>query len=290
MMAALTAAEDKENSVLLLERQQRVGRKLLATGNGRCNFSNSKLEIDEYRNAEFVSSTFDALGNPSFVLDTFEELGLLWREEPDGRLYPLANKASVVVDVLRAAVAELGVHEACEREVAAVEPPREEGKPFTLRMSDGVFERADAVLLTCGGRWASSIGVGGIGGLSFEPLSPVLGPLRVVKRDIPLVRELDNIRIRCSIDLARDRGAGLKTVASERGAALYLGDDPGRIVRIDVAHRLDAHGRPAADGDAADVHLPCTPTRHRRPRPPFRQSPLRTAPPRRRAPRCGGGS
>ena len=43
MMAALTAAEDKENSVLLLERQQRVGRKLLATGNGRCNLSNTEL-------------------------------------------------------------------------------------------------------------------------------------------------------------------------------------------------------------------------------------------------------
>ena len=226
LMAAIAAGDRAREcgaqvDITVFERDDRVGRSILATGNGRCNFSNSKLEIDEYRNAEFVSSTFDALGNPSFVLDTFEELGLLWREEPDGRLYPLANKASVVVDVLRAAVAELGVHEACEREVAAVEPPREEGKPFTLRMSDGVFERADAVLLTCGGRWASSIGVGGIGGLSFEPLSPVLGPLRVVKRDIPLVRELDNIRIRCSIDLARDRGAGSKTVASERGELMF---------------------------------------------------------------------
>ena len=223
LMAAIAAGDRARESgvpadITVFERDDRVGRSILATGNGRCNFSNAAIDVERYRNARFVSSAFDALGNPSFVLDSFEGLGLLWREESDGRLYPLANKASVVVDVLRAAAAELGVREACEREVAAVDPPREAEKPFTLRMSDGVFERADAVVLACGGRWSSSIGVEG---LPFEPLSPVLGPLRVAKQDIPLVRELDNIRVRCAVDLARDGGAALQTIASERGELMF---------------------------------------------------------------------
>ena len=105
MIAALTAAENPENRVLLLERQQRVGRKLLATGNGRCNLSNTGAAPDHYHGerADFAASAL-AKFSPRDTLDYFGKLGLLTVEEYGGRVYPLSNSANSVLDVLRFAL------------------------------------------------------------------------------------------------------------------------------------------------------------------------------------------
>jgi len=223
LVAAIAAGERARElavpcEVVVYERDDRVGRSILATGNGRCNFSNLDLNLYEYHNADFVRRAYEAAGDMRFVRDFFDSVGLEWRAEPDGRLYPLANKASVVVDVLRAAASDLGVREACEQEVATIEPPRAPGKPFTLRMKDGVFQRADAVIVACGGRHLPSLSVDG---LSPTPLQPVLGPLAVAPRDIPLVRELDNIRVRCNAVLMREREGEYVAIASERGELMF---------------------------------------------------------------------
>lgn len=223
-LAAAIAAGDRARElgvpveVVVYERDDRVGRSILATGNGRCNFSNLELRMSEYRNADFVQRVFEAAGDERFVCDFFDGLGLEWRAEPDGRLYPLANKASVVVDVLRAAAADLGVREVREREVVSVEPPREEGKPFTMRLKDGEFQRADAVVLACGGRMAASIEAAGV---PFTPTRPVLGPLRVSDKEIPLARELDNIRVKSSVTLMREQDGEWAAIATEQGELMF---------------------------------------------------------------------
>ena len=90
LMAALTAAKDKNNRVLLLERQQRPGRKLLATGNGRCNLTNTRCSIERYHGADaaFAHPALERFG-PEDTLAFFSSLGLLTVEEPGGRVYPL---------------------------------------------------------------------------------------------------------------------------------------------------------------------------------------------------------
>lgn len=229
LVAAIAAAERARNlgvqsEVVIYEGDERVGRPILATGNGRCNFSNSHLEIEKYRNADFVRASYDCLAHPECdepayqVVDFLESCGLEWREEPDGRRYPLANKASVVVDVLRAAAARLGVRVQCGKAVKAVECPREAGKRFTLRMEDGVFERADVVVVSCGGRAMRSLDVAG---LRKEAQQPVLGPLRVVDADIPFVRELDNIRVRCDVALLRGKPDARECIAAESGELMF---------------------------------------------------------------------
>ena len=229
LVAAIAAAEGARArgmnvDVVVFERDDRVGRSILVTGNGRCNFSNSHLEVREYRNDAFVNKAFECLGDPVSdepahqVMAFLEGCGLEWREEPDGRRYPLANKASVVVDVLRAAAARLGVQERCGKAVKAVELPRGPGKPFTLRMEDGVFERADAVVVACGGRALRALDVEG---LRKEGVRPVLGPLRVAEGDIPFVRELDNIRVKCRVHLLRDEGGELACVGTESGELMF---------------------------------------------------------------------
>ena len=223
-MAAAIAAGDRARElgqpveITVFERDDRVGRSILATGNGRCNFSNLNLKLCEYRNSDFVSQVFAAAGDEWLVRDFFDGLGLEWRNEPDGRLYPLANKASVVVDVLRAACADLGVSEACDQEVAAVERPRAEGKPFTLRMKDGAFQRADAVVVACGGRFIESLETAGI---EVVAPRPVLGPLAVADGDVPIMRELDNIRVRCTVCLLRERDGEFGAIATERGELMF---------------------------------------------------------------------
>lgn len=226
LTAAIAAGEHAREAgvplaITIYERDDRVGRSILATGNGRCNFSNHNIKFYRYHNYAFVG---EAIGRIALAPDDdavhafFSEHGLVWREEIDGRQYPQANKASVVVDVLRASAAAVGVREACEREVAAIEPPRGAGKPFTLRMADGVFERADAVIVTCGGRAMATLGVEG---LDVLPMQPVLGPLRCSAKHAKLTRELDNIRVRCTVALARMHDDEWNHIAIEHGELMF---------------------------------------------------------------------
>ena len=105
MMAALTAARDPRNRVILLERQQRVGRKLLATGNGRCNLTNINALPDAYlgQDASFAAPALNAF-TPQDTLRFFSSLGLLTVTEESGRVYPLSDSANSVLDVLRFAL------------------------------------------------------------------------------------------------------------------------------------------------------------------------------------------
>lgn len=226
LTAAIAAGEHARScgcplDIVVFERDDRVGRSILATGNGRCNFSNHNIKFYRYHNYAFVGEAIGRIAvapDDDMVHSFFANHGLAWREEPDGRQYPQANKASVVVDVLRASAAAAGARESCEREVVAVEPPRDPGKPFTLRMADGVFERADAVIVACGGKASASLSAAG---LTHLPLQPVLGPLRCADEDIVLTRELDNIRVRCMVSLVRPHGDEDVYEAIEHGELMF---------------------------------------------------------------------
>ncbi len=209
--------------VIIYECDDRVGRSILATGNGRCNFSNADIDVALYHNANFVQDAFRSLqqisdsSNP--VHKFFRSLGLVWREEVDGRQFPLANKASVVLDVLRAAAAELGVYESCDKEVAAIDPPREPAKPFTLRMKNGVLKRADSVIIASGGRTVFALDAAV---LPRKAPKPLLGPLAVCNRDKNFVRELDNIRLRTTISLLRKNEKGEFYILAEEAGELMF--------------------------------------------------------------------
>ena len=103
MMAALSARKEGAE-VCILERQARVGRKLLATGNGRCNLSNYHVSPAHYHGGagfcDFALSQFDV----GETLQYFASLGLLTVSEASGRIYPMSNMAGSVLDVLRYAL------------------------------------------------------------------------------------------------------------------------------------------------------------------------------------------
>ncbi len=249
LAAAVAAGEAARDAgapvrVVVYEASDRVGRSILATGNGRCNFSNAVPADGDYWNGEFVGDALAAFedeasrrvlsqGKPSTayangVLGFFADHGLMWREEGEGRLYPLANKATSVLDCLRAACAAVGVEERCEGRVAAVELPRSDSGPFTLRLADGRFERAGAVIVAVGGTVARDLLPEG---LPFHVPEPMLGPLAT---ETCWPRRLDNIRVRGALELWRPDGRGMDPRALGDGgyAPLTHGDE--RLVRREV--------------------------------------------------------
>lgn len=222
LAAAVAAAEAVEGDsgkahVDVLECSDRVGRPILATGNGRCNFTNSRIDCSLYHNSEFVASALDAFegafpkdGHPNGIAAFFARHGMLYREEGEGRLYPLANKASVVLDILRGSLASnVEVH--LDSRVVGIDAPSEPGGHFTMRMADGVLFRAERVVVACGGALPEGMLPPEVE--VFER-RPVLCPLAT---DVSHVRELDNIRAKASVSLVRDGNV----IACESGEVMF---------------------------------------------------------------------
>ncbi|WP_239442992.1 aminoacetone oxidase family FAD-binding enzyme [Gordonibacter sp. An230] len=212
-LASLGTAARTE--VVVFEADERVGRSILATGNGRCNFSNACVSADAYRNASFVAGVLGALapcGSADPVHAFFADLGLLWREEGDGRLYPLANKASSVLDVLRGALAREGVRAQLGHRATRIDRPGQPGGRYHVRFEDGSIAHARALVVATGGRTPRGLLPDA---LPFQPQHPVLGPLRT---ETAPVKPLNNIRVRCVATLAGPDGAPR---ASEAGEILF---------------------------------------------------------------------
>ena len=169
MAAAITAAASGQNQVLLFERQARVGRKLAATGNGRCNLTNRRISITRYHGSspEFVRPALDAFP-PDAVLDFFQTLGLYTVTEQDGKVYPYSDQANSVVDVLRFGLDRPNVRLLTGTEVVGV---KKQPSGFRIKTADAQVWEADALIVACGGAAGTKLG----GGLSGYQLLRSLG-------------------------------------------------------------------------------------------------------------------
>ena len=155
MMAAITAAADKSNHVILLERQQRLGRKLLSTGNGRCNLTNINASPQNYHgeDANFAAPVLKRL-SPEAALHFFRSLGLVTVTEPDGRVYPLSDSANSVLDVLRFTLEQRGVEVLTSCPVRAI---RQRDQGYLVTTDEAVIP-ANYVIAACGGAAGAKLG------------------------------------------------------------------------------------------------------------------------------------
>jgi len=154
-MAAALAAAECGAQVLLFERQARVGRKLAATGNGRCNLSNLNVGQDSYHGEEpsFASAALQRYG----VADTlkwFEKMGLYTVFEDSGRVYPYSDQANSVVDVLRFALNRPEITLLTGVEVKKI---RKLDKGFRVEAGEESWE-CDRLIIACGGLAGSKLG------------------------------------------------------------------------------------------------------------------------------------
>lgn len=158
LIAAIMASRQGAK-VTLLEKNKQVGKKLLVTGNGRCNFTNRNQQLSHYRSrnpelAEKVLEAFPAEETVRF----FEELGIMVKDRA-GYLYPNSGQASSIAEVLRLEAQRLQVKTACNTEVLSV---KKEKEIFLVKTEGWIYE-ADAVILACGSKAAPETGSTGDG-------------------------------------------------------------------------------------------------------------------------------
>ena len=218
MMAALTAAEDSSNQVTLLERQSRVGRKLLATGNGRCNLSNLHAGPGHYHGhtPSFASRALEYFSVED-TLAFFRSLGLWTVAEPSGKVYPFSDQANSVVDVLRFALEQRGVDVRCGCEVTGIS---KKARGYNVKTADQAFF-CDRLILACGGMAGGKLGgtdwgyrlLGSLGH-TVTALHPSLVQM---KTDTTLTRSLKGVRADAGITLKQNG----RTVAVNRGEVQF---------------------------------------------------------------------
>lgn len=155
MAAALAASENPGVQVLLLERQARVGRKLAATGNGRCNLSNIHAGEGGYHGDDphFAAYAIERFG-PEETLGWFRSLGLYTVTEDSGKVYPYSDQAGSVVDVLRFGLDRPNIELITDFEVTRF---RRMEAGFLLEGKDKKVE-CDKVIVACGGLAGTKLG------------------------------------------------------------------------------------------------------------------------------------
>ena len=125
LACAITCGERfGKGSTVIIERQVRVGKKLLATGNGRCNITNRNASPEHYHGDDKIIKSVLERFSPNDCERFFGKMGILFRDEDDGRVYPYSNQASTVLDGMRMYCAKLGIDEICDFEKAAMAQPR----------------------------------------------------------------------------------------------------------------------------------------------------------------------
>ena len=205
MAAALAAAENENIQVILLERQARLGRKLQATGNGRCNLTNLNAMAGGYHGdqAEFAAEALNDF-NVEQTLAWFRRLGLFTVVEPSGRVYPYSDQANSVVDVLRFALEKKNIQLKLGFEVSKI---RKTDGGFSLESADNAVI-CDRVIVACGGLAGTKLGGSMAGyqllrsmGHKMTRLRPALVQLKCGWNG---VSALKGVRANCHAEVLRD--------------------------------------------------------------------------------------
>ncbi len=245
MAAAITASEDKNNNVILLERQQRVGKKLLSTGNGRCNLTNTGASSEHYHGSQpgFPDAVL-ARFTPEDTLRFFDSLGLAASVEYGGRVYPQSNSANSVVDVLRFALMRDNISVRTSCPVRKIE---KRGAGFCVITDEGSID-ADFVIVSCGG--AAGAKVGGVYD-GYELLKPLghkctrlLPSLVQLVTDPTYPRALKGVRVMAKLRLEKDG----ESIAHSAGELQFTETGLSGPAAFDIS-------RAAAETGRGDVHI-----------------------------------
>ncbi len=188
LMAAITAKKSGKE-VIILERKDRILKKVLITGNGRCNITNVNANISNYfgKNIPSVENILNRF-TPQDTMDFFNELGIVCNEENRGKVYPLSGQASSVVDALRFEAERLGIKIETEFYVRKIE---KDGFKFRIYSEDRKKIEAGRVILAAGGQSYPELGSNGSGfelakelGHSVTKLSPSIVQLKTEKHQV----------------------------------------------------------------------------------------------------------
>ena len=193
-------AKKKENQVIILERNQACGKKILVTGNGRCNYSNEDQAIFHYHTSSRVDlSDILTKENIAIVLDFYTAIGI-YPKIKNGYYYPYSNQAVTVQNALLHKCKELEITIKADTMVLAIE--KKLGSFFVHTNTDTYC--CDKVIMACGSQAYPKLGTDGNGytlleklGHSIIPVLPALTGLHTLEK----VKEMAGVRSEVSISL-----------------------------------------------------------------------------------------
>ncbi len=236
LMAACFAA-GSGNSVVIFEKQKKIGRKVLVSGNGRCNITNRNLSAEKYhgRNTKFIHNVFARFGLEE-TIGFFGSIGLPLIEEKNGKLFPASLQSSTVVRLMEYELARKGVdirpHRKIERIVTG-------GNSFKLVTAGHEEELFDSIILAAGSCAFPPAG-GSRDGYDlakqmkhtinepFPAILPVTIPLKIVHR-------LQGIKWDCSVSVV-DNG---KVTASSEGELLFTAYGISGPASLDISRAVN---------------------------------------------------
>ena len=258
MAAAIAAAQTagKGTHVTLAEQNPAPGKKLLATGNGRCNFDNlASGEAARYFTAapgplKELLAAIDAAGLPAW----WEGLGLVSRADETGRLYPYSNQAADLTGLLLRWLKVLGVAVRSDCRVMGLGQKRGGYLVQVEEAGQRSLLAADKVICALGGSAGPQFGTGGFGpavarraGGRVEPLYPCLTPLRC--RETELLKTLAGLRVRGKASL----WDGGRLLACEEGEVQFADYGLSGICVMQLSGRLAPGRGPARPALAVDL-------------------------------------
>lgn len=217
LICAAVAGKKYKNkkTITLIEKLPRQGKKILVSGNGRCNLTNINATANDYtgtfeNGVEYLLKNFP----PQKVIKYFESIGLLTFNDSEGRVYPISKQASSVLDVLRNEIKRQNIDEICDCEITNIIKHKDGYKII----SDNQIINAKKVVIATGGKTTKKLGCDGKMlsilknlGHSISPLSPALTYFSVSS---PYLKTLKGIRAGCSASLI-ENGKVLRTETGE---------------------------------------------------------------------------
>lgn len=242
----LNNVQNKQDvSVTVLEKLTRVGKKILVTGNGRCNITNINAKNSGFRgDIEFSKIALNKFP-PQSNIEFFESLGLYTRVEDEGRVYPLSNQASSVLDALRFECERLGVETICDYRAVHL---KEAKTDFSRKLVINNRDRFDFVIVASGGKAAK---VHGTDGDSFDLLKMIghtvtpIAPALVSLNCEDFTKALKGIRSICKMELIIDGKKELENEGEVQFTDYGLSGIPimqlSRFVSMSPSNNIEIH-------------------------------------------------
>lgn len=247
LCATIQTACSGHGPVAIFERLPRAGKKLLATGNGRCNLSHENALEHPYHNAAFAKHALSKY-NVDATRAFFRRLGILTITDAEGRLYPMSNTAASVLDALRFECKKHGIEILCEHRVTSL---RKIDERFEIACADDRVFTAQAVILATGGKAAPVHGSDGSGfrflaqlGHTVTPVFPALVQLRT---DAAYPRQLKGLRAAATITVFIKGNAA----AQASGEVQFTEYGLSGIASMEVSRAVSAH---FAEGRSSDCY------------------------------------
>ncbi|NLW48923.1 MAG: NAD(P)/FAD-dependent oxidoreductase [Firmicutes bacterium] len=218
MMAAVSAKRAGAE-VVILEKNPRIGKKILATGNGRCNYTNLNADPTYYygKNPQFAQGALAGFS----VVDTiqfFKKLGIEPKMEDFGKVFPMSEQASSILDVFLYELNELGVKIVGEAFVKDIIREKDE---FSVRLENGEIYRGDRVIITTGGKAMPSSGSDGNGydlakklGHTITDIFPALVQIML---EGAYFKRIDGVKLGGTAEILHQD----QSIAKERGDILF---------------------------------------------------------------------